>query len=333
MSRVAAALVTLWLVWGSTYLAIRLLVEHAPPFVGAGLRFALAGAVLLVVARLRGRPRARGWVTAAKAGVLLVPLGNALVCVASQYVPSGLVALLMATVPAQLVLFAWAFGGARPTRSAVVGLVLGFVGVGVLAGAQFDGPLWAVGLVVVAASGWSLGSIFLRSSELPEDPSQALGMAVLVGGLGSIGVGFLLGERLEPWPMRTVGAFAYLVVMGSLVAGTVYTWLVRNAPARLAGSYAFMNPVVAVALGFAVLGEPVGGRMLIGAAIILAGVVLLLKGKRAGARVPGSAARDGSLLAGGAVEDLGSASCRDRTASLRRLDRCDGPRGVRRGAR
>ena len=276
MRRLMPALVTLYLLWGSTYLAIRVMVEEIPPLLGAGLRSALAGAVLLGIAWLRGRPAPRGWARPSLAGLLLIPGGMGLVCVASQYVPSGVAALVMATVPGQLVLWAWALGGPRPSASALVGVVLGLTGVGVLAGASLEGPPWAIGLLLVAAGGWSVGSLLLRHEALPVDPSQGVGMAILVGGLGSMAVSLGLGERMPVPSPRVAAAFGWLVVMGSIVGGSVYAWALRNGPPRLVGTYAFVNPVVAVALGALLLGEPVSWRMAAGGAVVLVGVVLLL---------------------------------------------------------
>ncbi|MCP4804205.1 MAG: EamA family transporter [Proteobacteria bacterium] len=244
MRRLVPALATLYLVWGSTYLAIRVMVEEIPPLLGVGVRFSLAGLVLLGIGWLRGLPRPQGWSRAALAGLLMVPAGNGLVCVASQHVPSGLTALVMATVPMQLVVWAWLFGGPRPDARAVVGLVLGFVGVGVLAGASFGGEVWALGLLVIAAAGWSTGSLVLPS-------------------------------------VHVAGAWIWLLVMGSLVGGSVYAWALRNGPPKLVGTYAFVNPVVAVALGWLLLDEPVTGGMLAGAAVVLVGVILLLLPRRA----------------------------------------------------
>lgn len=285
MRRLVPALLTLYVVWGSTYLAIRVLVEEVPPWLGAGLRFGIAGVLLLLIARARGVPvpDLKAWFAAAKAGVLLVPAGNALVCVASQHVPSGLAALVMATVPAQLVLWSWALGGPRPSGRALLGVALGFVGVGVLAGSTLGGPPWAVGVLLVAAAGWSVGSLLLRSPDLPRDMGQSLGMAVLFGGLVSAFIGIALGEEPAPVTNQTWLALAWLVVMGTLVGGSVYTWLLRNGEPRVVASYALVNPVVALLLGALVLGEPLGWRVAVGGAVILLGLVALLSSPRTGA--------------------------------------------------
>ncbi len=288
--RLPLALLTLYLVWGSTYLANRLLVMEVPGLLGAGLRCALAGAILVGIALARGRPlpARAAWVAAAKAGTPLVLGGTSLVAVAQQTVSSGLAALVLASIPAQLVLWTWRIEGTRPRAVHLLGCALGAVGVGLLVGAEWSGG-GAVALLVVASSGWALGSVLLRSPSLPRDPSLAMGMAIGVGGATSLAVGFALGDRLVVLSPHALGALAWLVLAGSVVGGTVFAWLVRVASAPVAGSYALVNPLVAIGLGVWFGGEHVTGAMVLGGLVVLAGLGLL--GVPVVPGVPGVASR------------------------------------------
>ena len=281
MSRVWFALVTVWLVWGSTYLAIAVAVAELPPLLLAGGRFLLAGLVLLGVAALRGQlvTDGRAWAVAAASGTLLVVGGNGLVCLAEEHVASGLAALVMATIPSLLVVGAWVTGGARPGHRVVLGLLVGFGGVAALGSAPgLPHPGW-LAVLLGAATCWASGSLLLRSRALARHGAVSLGMAFTCGGV----VGLVLALGLGQLPMGPVSprawwASAYLLVFGSLVAGSAYAWLLRNAPVRLVASYAYVNPVVAVTLGALVLDEPLGVGVLAAAGLVLAGVVLVVAG-------------------------------------------------------
>ena len=286
------ALSTVYVVWGSTYLAIRIVVDaDLPPLLAMGARFLAAGALLaVVVAARRGgsslRVTRREAAGAAAVGVLLLLGGNGLVAVAEQTVPSGLAALLVATTPLWLVLLRVGTGQ-RPHRATWAGVVLGFLGVAVLAlrGGGISGvETWGVLVVVVATLSWALGSFGSGRLGLPADPFVATVWEMLLGGVALVLVGSLAGEwsRLEPGAVETSGwvALAYLVVIGSMVAYTAYVWLLANAPISLVSTYAYVNPVVAVLLGWLVLAEPVTSVVLGGGVLVVAGVALVVSAER-----------------------------------------------------
>ena len=279
----------LWLVyvlWGSTYLAIAYVVDTVPPLVGMGLRFGTASLLLLAyVAVRRGRAALR--VTrrqarsAAVVGLLLLLGGNGLVALAeSAELPSGLAALLVAVVPVWVVLLRW-LADDRPSAVTVGGVALGFVGLVVLLlpGARPEEVAgWAVATVVVGSLLWSIGTFTATRVELPEDGLMTTVLEMAAGSAGLLLVGTLRGERLDVGAVSTSSwlALGYLVVFGSLVAFTAYAWLLAVAPVSQVSTYAYVNPVVAVALGAVLLGETVTNRTLLGAAVVLGAVVLTL---------------------------------------------------------
>jgi drug/metabolite transporter (DMT)-like permease len=280
------ALAVVYVVWGSTYLAIRVAVETLPPFLMAGTRFLVAGALLTAWAlwRTRGTPRPglAQWRAAFVVGGLLLLGGNGAVVWAEQRIPSGLAALLVATVPLWMAVIGRVGFGERLRRPAVVGLVLGFGGVALLvdpAGFDLVGTL----AVLFAALSWASGSLWPRRAALPDDPLVATGLEMVAGGILLTVVGLAGGElgRLDLAAASTasLAAVAYLVVFGSLVAFTAYVWLLRNASTSLVGTYAYVNPVVAVLLGWAVLAEPVTPRMLAAGAVIVAAVALIVSAR------------------------------------------------------
>jgi len=279
----ALALLTVYLAWGSTYLAIRVMVEALPPFTFAGVRSVLAGLVLVLGSRALGARGATAgeWLRAARAGLLLSFGGHALVCFAEQEVASGTAALVMASIPGQLVVWSWLLGGERPSLRVATGLVLGLVGVALVTGtAAIDGSPLHLAALVVASVSWSLGSLDLADNGQHSSATMALGMAVAVGGAVSSAVGLVAGETAGlVWsavPVSSWLALAYLVGVGSVLAGGLYVWLLRRAPVGLVGTYAFVNPVVAVLLGVVVAGERFTGQMGGGAAVLLVGVALVL---------------------------------------------------------
>jgi drug/metabolite transporter (DMT)-like permease len=293
-----AAFAAVYVIWGSTYLAIRIAIETLPPFFMAGLRFLAAGAMLYGWARLRGAaaPARAHWRSAAIVGTLLFLGGNGGVVWAEQRVSSGLAALMIATEPLWVVILGWAVrSGPRPSGRVVLGLVAGFAGVGLLVGAGGEGggtldPSGAAVLVAASAC-WAAGSLYSPRAAFP--PSQVLSsaMTMLAGGVALLGAGLLHGDaaalgsvQVSP---RSILAFGYLTVFGSIVAFSAYRWLLDvAAPARVA-TYAFVNPVVAVLLGWLVASEPVGARTLLAGAVIVLGVVLIVADPRArGSRGP-----------------------------------------------
>lgn len=284
----ALALGAVYLIWGSTYLAIRFAIETLPPFLMAGVRFLTAGAILYTWSRLgRGapRPERRHWRSTAVIGALLLLGGNGAVVWAEEVVASGVVALLVATVPVWMVLLDWAQGtGGRPTGKLVLGMALGFVGMALLVGpeafsakATID-PVRA-GVVVLGSISWAAGSIYSRRAPLPGKPLLTTAMQMLWGGALLLGAGLALGEAGEFRPdaisLKSLLALLYLIVFGAIVAYTAYVWLLRaSTPARVS-TYAYVNPVVAVLLGWALAGEPITSRILIAAAVIVGGVAVI----------------------------------------------------------
>lgn len=300
-----AAFAAVYLAWGSTYAAIRIAIDTMPPLLMAGARFLLAGTLLYAIMRLRGEPapERRHWKNTAIIGMLLLMLGNGGVTMAERTVPSAIVALLVAMVPMWMVLLEWLRpGGTRPTWRTFLGLLIGFggivllVGPGSLAGGERVDPLGA-GIVTVGALAWASGSIWSRSAALPRNALVATGMEMLWGGVWLLLAGALRGELgvLDPGAFTTASvlAFLYLVVVGSLVGFSAYIWLLGVSTPALVSTYAYVNPVVAVLLGWALLNEPLSGRVLAAAAIIVAAVAVITLGKRPQAP------------AGGVVEDEG----------------------------
>lgn len=287
------AFAAIYVLWGSTYLAIRLAIDTIPPFLMAGTRFLIAGAALHALAARSGlpRPSARQWRNAALGAIPLFVLGNGGVTWAEQAVPSGAAALVIATLPAWLLLLDWVYGGRKGPRVAeVLGIGLGLTGVAVLSA---PGGIHPVGAAVLlgAAVAWAVGSLFNRYADLPASPALTAAMQMLAGGVMMVAIGFALGEtgRLDPGAVswQSVAAVAYLVAV-AVVALPAYNWLLSVTSPALVGTYAFVNPVVAVLLGWAALGEAITGRTGPAAALVVAGVVLLVWPRRpAGSKAPG----------------------------------------------
>ena len=293
-ARVWFALWVVYLVWGSTYLAIRVGVRPAhgtgfPPLLLAGVRFAVAGALMLAVTARRaapdGRPDPMGrrqWASAAVVGTALLLGGNGLVSIAEERIASGIAALVVATVPIWAAVLGAVFGLEAVTRRHTLGLVLGFAGVGTLVVGSGGGKVDAVGVltVVAAALSWAAGSVWARTAQHVRRPLVMTGMQMLTGGAACLAAGFLRGEaadvHLAAVPARSWVAFAYLVVAGSLLAYTAYAWLLQTAPLSLVTTYAFVNPLVAVVLGSLILSEPFTVRTAAASALIVLGVALIV---------------------------------------------------------
>ncbi|MCS0636529.1 EamA family transporter [Streptomyces sp. LP05-1] len=279
-----------YLVWGSTYLGIRVVVETMPPFLSAAARFLVAGALLAALVRWRTGPAAlrvgrRELGSAALVGLLLLLGGNAMVVVAERSVPSGLAALLVAVVPAWVVLLRRVTGD-RPGPGALAGVLLGLAGLGVLTLPGLGGEI-RIGAVLTVVAGtvmWAVGSFTSGRLPMPANPFAASAYEMLAGGLGCLVAGLVAGEwrglDVSAWSARSWTALGYLVVFGSLVAFTAYAWLLQRAPLGLVATYAYVNPVVAVALGVLLLGEELTGPVLLGGAIVLAGVCLIVSTER-----------------------------------------------------
>jgi drug/metabolite transporter (DMT)-like permease len=287
LAALVTAFATIYLVWGSTYLGMRVAVETMPPFVMASARFLIAGVMLYAFVRLRGamRPTARQWRDNAIIGTFLLLGGNGLVAWAEQYISSGVTALVIGITPVFFVLAEWAWpGGQRPTALMFLGLVLGFIGVAWLAApwetagerALHPGGLMAL---IAACVLWTLGSILSRHARDPAPPFVASAMQMLCGGVALGLVATLRGEfaTLAPAAIseRSWWAFVYLVLVGSLVGFSTYVWLMKHSTPARVSTYAYVNPVVAVFLGWLILDEPVDEHIALPALIIVAAVVLI----------------------------------------------------------
>lgn len=286
-----AAFATVYVVWGSTYLAIRFAIDTLPPFLMGGVRLVLAGAILITVVRRWDRSviTRRHWWSATTVGCLMLVGGMGVVSWAEQFVPSGQTALIIATVPLWLVVFDWLiYSGPRPTVRIVAGLALGLAGVLALIGPTNIGgqqlnPKGTCALLV-ACMLWSLGTLRARRVDLPKSPFLAVGMEKLIAGFVLLALGSLLGEwtqvDVRAISFKSVAALVYLIFFGSILALSAYSWLLQNTtPARL-GTYAYVNPVIAMFLGFALAGEPLTPRSLVAAAVILFAVVLITTSAR-----------------------------------------------------
>lgn len=299
-AQVVTAFALVYVIWGSTYLAIRFAIETLPPFLMAGARFVVAGGALYAWTRRPGaadrpaRPTGGEWAWGTLVGALLLLMGNGGVVWAERVVPSGVVALLVAVVPIWMVLLDWLRpGGARPTALVIAGLVTGLVGLVVLVGPQSiigGGAIDGVGAAVALTGSlaWAAGSILARSERLPRTPMLATAVEMIGGGVLLLAAGLLTGEThgfsLAAVTLRSGLSWAYLVTFGSLVGFTAYIWLLGNVSAARASTYAYVNPVVAVFLGWALANEPLTARTLVAAAIIVGAVVLITVGRGRGGR-------------------------------------------------
>lgn len=286
-SAVATALIAIYLVWGSTYLAIRVAVESIPPFAMAAGRFLISGSVLYLFLRWRGAPRttARQWIDNSIIGTLLLLGGNGLVAWAEQYVPSGMAALLIGVGPLFIVLTDWAWpGGERPTAITIGALLLGLVGVAWLAapwdhGAAGTPDPGSVFVILLACVFWAIGSIYSRYARSGAGPFMAAAQQMLGGAaalfLYSLATGDFSRLHLAAITPRSWLAFAYLTSVGSLVGFSTFVWLMKNAKPALAATYAYVNPIVAVFLGWLLLDEMVTSRTFVAAAIIITSVAII----------------------------------------------------------
>ncbi|MDQ4095600.1 MAG: EamA family transporter [Actinomycetota bacterium] len=283
-----SALWTVYLVWGSTYLAIRVVVETIPPLLSAGVRFVAAGLIMAAflawrsgIGRMRVTLRELG--ASALIGTALLFGGNGIVSVAEQDVPSGLAALIIASVPLWVVVFRALFGD-RASGGTLIGVVVGFAGVGILvaaSGGSAGGSLGGVLLLILASFSWAGGSFFSAKVPLPKDPFVSTSVQMMTGGtalvLGALVVGEFDGLEMSSFSRGSLIGLAYLVVFGSLLAFTAYTWLLHNAPISKVATYAYVNPVVAVFLGWIILSETITPLMLVGAAVIVASVAFIVR--------------------------------------------------------
>ena len=276
------SMMALYVIWGSTYLGIHYALESYPPFMLAGLRFLAAGGALYGFLRMRGMaaPSPLQWRNAAFTGLLLLGLGNGLVCFAEQSVSSGIAAVAVASMPLFAALFTGMYGE-WPNRREAAGLVIGFGGVIVLnLGSGLSGSRIGAAALLLAAMAWAFGSAWSRRQEMPPGAMNVAAQMVC-GSLALLVIGILSGEHLPAHPNpRATLAIAYLAVFGSIVGFSAYLYVLRHARPALATSYAYVNPSVAVLLGVLLAGEQIGVLDLGGMAIIVFGVVIITLGKR-----------------------------------------------------
>ncbi len=289
-TRIVAAFAAIYLIWGSTYLGIRFAIETIPPFLMGGVRFMIAGAVLYLWMRARGekRPSMLHWRSAAIVGGFLILGGNGAVVWAEQFVPSGMAALLVATLPFWIVLIDWVGPGhARPSLGIAIGLVVGIAGIFVLVGPAALHPTNVSGTGILKGAlalnagslSWALGTVYARHAKLPRSALVATGMEMLCGGALLFLLALITREPMDFDPAsvsaRSIAGFIYLTTIGSLVGFTAFIWLIQHQPPSRVSTYAYVNPVVAVFLGWALAGEPLTLRTVIAAAIIIGAVALI----------------------------------------------------------
>jgi len=288
-AKVILAFAAVYIIWGSTYLGIRFAIETLPPFLMAGARFSLAGAIMFAWAKFHGDNGGWSWAQWRRAlliGALLLLFGNGGVTWAEKYIASGLVALLVATEPVWVVLLNWAITRQRPNWKVLLGVLIGLVGVGLLVGGGLNqgrevSAMSLVGalMVLLASLGWAVGSVYSNRRPIKASTSLASGMQMIAGGGLLLLLGLVVGDFQRFDPVRvswsSLIAFFYLAIVGALVAFTAYGWLLRNVSTARAATYAYVNPAVAVFLGWLLASEPLTLRMLVAAAVIVGSVVLI----------------------------------------------------------
>lgn len=287
-ARLALAHAAVWLIWGSTYLGVRVLVQTVPPFFGMGSRFLVAGIIVLLFLRARGvaYPESAEWRAALIGGVMMVAAGNGAVAYTEQTVPSNLVALTVALMPAWMILFDWFLNGVIPRRTTLIGLALGFAGVAILIGPRGvlgAGEISLVGAATVTAGSmsWALGSILTRRAARPRSIMMGTAAQMISGGAALLLVSSFAGELpavttslLTP---TVVLVWLYLVLAGSIVAYSAFVYLLHHTEPAKAGSYAFVNPVIAVFVGWGLGGETLTPRVGIAAVLIVCAVALIVR--------------------------------------------------------
>ncbi len=290
------AFAAIYVVWGSSYLGIRIAIETIPPFLMAGVRFLIAGALLYAWTRHQGDPppKRKHWPAAILLGALLLLGGNGAVVWAEQRVPSGLASLLVADEPLWIALLQWLLTARspapiRPSGRVVVGLVLGITGVALLispgrllGGTHVD--LLGAAVLIAGGLSWASGALYSRKAHLPASAALSTAMQMLTGGAIMLAAGTLTGEwsrlDLARISSRSLIAMAYLIVFAGLLTFTAFIWLLRVVSPAMVATHSFVNPVIAVFLGWAIAGEPVSKRTLLAAAVIVASVALMITGDK-----------------------------------------------------
>lgn len=280
------ALLALYIVWGSTYLGIKVAIETIPPFFHAAVRFLASGIILVIWQRSAGigMPTRRQWVSAAIIGNLLLLGGNGLVSWAEQFIPSGIAALIIGSVPIFLVIGeALRPGGVKPNWQAILGIVIGFVGIYVLvspSGTDSEAlNIFGIIALLSACLLWASGSIYSKTADLPKSVLMSTGAQMLMGSIGLFIVSTATGE-LGGWDVtavstRSIYGMLYLILIGSLIGFVAYGWLLQNAPISLVATYAYVNPIVAVLLGYWFGNETLEPRIWLATAIIIGSVIFI----------------------------------------------------------
>jgi len=286
--KMALAFTAIYLIWGSTYLAIRYAVETIPPLVAAGIRHTLAGGIMLAWAWARGfRPAREHWISGFVLGAFFFLGGHGTLHWAEQYVGSGLAALLIATEPMFILVLAWSMGQQRISRLSALGLGLGVAGVAVLTGAQRSAQsssLWGLVGVLASSLSWSIGVVISPKLKLPKDALGRTAVPLVCGAAMLLLTAGITGEfQLTHWTnisVKSILGLGYLITFGSVVAFTAYTWLLQRCPPALVATHTYANPVVAVLLGWLLASEPLTMRVVVSSLAILGAIVLIRRGER-----------------------------------------------------
>ena len=286
-------LISVYILWGSTYLFIHFMTEQMPPLYMVSIRYLIAGSILYSYARLTGTPAPTRleWRSAGIIGVLLLTIANGCLSVGLQYIPSGMAALLGGLLPVYLLTLNWiSFGRKRPSNLALAGLVIGLIGIYLLIKPDklqgtggIDAKLIGVGLIASGNFAWAIGTLLTPRLSLPSGTISS-GMQMIVGGIATLFLSLIL-EPVTPWsildaPPKAIGSMIYLVIFGSIIGFSSYAWLARNATPQLLSTYAFVNPVVAMLLGTLFAGEVFSSQSFVGAIVALVGVILITLGRK-----------------------------------------------------
>jgi drug/metabolite transporter (DMT)-like permease len=287
--KVALAFAAIYLVWGSTYLAIRYAVETIPPLITAGIRHTVAGSVLLAWACARGyRPRREHWIAGCIVGALFFLVGHGSLHWAEQHVASGLAALLIATEPMFILVLAWMSGQQRISRMSAVGLAVGVMGVAILTGVELsakDASLLGIAAVLLGSLAWAGGVVISPKLNLPTDALARTAVPLVCGAAMLLVASGVTGEfhslHWSAVSLKSILGLAYLIVFGSIVAFTCYMWLLQRCPPTLVATHTYANPVIAVLLGWLLASEPLTARVALASVAILGAIVLIRRGERA----------------------------------------------------
>ena len=303
--QLALAFAAIYIVWGSTYLAIRYAVETIPPLVTAGIRHSVAGTILMAWAWARGfRPTRAHWISGIVVGALFFLVGHGSLHWAEKYVGSGLAALLIATEPMFILVLAWAMGQQKISRLSALGLGLGVLGVAVLTGVELTvkgSSLLALLAVLLGSLSWSAGVVISPKLKLPTDALGRTALPTLCGAAMLLVAAAMSGEfHATHWSTissKSLFGLAYLIIFGSVIAFTAYTWLLQRCPPALVATHTYANPLVAVFLGWLLAGEPLTPRVVLASGAILGAILLIRKGEHGASVALPSPAGEGAIEA------------------------------------